>query len=624
MLLPMLIRAQEHNVANIFQIERDLFEKEPAAQGADSCVYITCPGQDETRIFAEHVAAQGEARRSAGKTAQDFSLFYVPRRSTVCEQILEGAGVLGHVRVVGQIELDLIPYDNDVLSLGIDSYFRELYLEEDTSSLYYVAQGLMRLQDTFGVIPTIKSKGTNARIIQEMLVRMRRDRGSDGAPSAAAGGGTIDSLLILDRSVDLVTPMRTQLTYEGLIDEQLGIANSMVKLSPETVSGEGAPPPGRGGGGAARKTRPYPLNSDDTLYHDIRNANFGVLSAKLQAQAALLQKIEDSRNDAHSVSQIKDFVKLLGRLQSDKKALLVHINVSQDISRATMNQPSGEFMTQIQREMAFTAGDDLRACQEYLEEAIFSKEPLQKVLRLLCLSSLTTDGLKQREYDAIRRDIIQSYGYPALFALNNLEKVGLFHLRGMLQSEGGGTGGGMTCPNGNWAKCKSQCKLIVDDLDEFNPNDISYAYSGYAPLSVRLVQLAHRTDEGNPFAALGARAPAWGQLDDILPGGPSSEITQQGTPGRPTAPPPVVDSSGGGGGRKAVTVVMFVGGVTYAEVSALRFMSQRDTQRQYVVATTQMIRCVRQGTITAPAAGWRPCRRMDGDCACTACETYHG
>jgi hypothetical protein len=61
--------------------------------------------------------------------------------------------------------------------------------------------------------------------------------------------------------------------------------------------------------------------------------------------------------------------------------------------------------------------------------------------------------------------------------------------------------------------------------------------------------------------------------------------------------------------------------VTYAEVSALRFMSQRDTQRQYVVATTQMIRCVRQGTITAPAAA---CRRMDGDCACTACETYHG
>lgn len=30
----------------------------------------------------------------------------------------------------------------------------------------------------------------------------------------------------------------------------------------------------------------------------------------------------------------------------------------------------------------------------------------------------------------------------------------------------------------------------MDDVDEFHPNDISYVYSGYAPLSVRLVQCA--------------------------------------------------------------------------------------------------------------------------------------
>jgi excinuclease UvrABC ATPase subunit len=36
----------------------------------------------------------------------------------------------------------------------------------------------------------------------------------------------IDSLVILDRTVDLVTPMCTQLTYEGLIDEVYGIHNS--------------------------------------------------------------------------------------------------------------------------------------------------------------------------------------------------------------------------------------------------------------------------------------------------------------------------------------------------------------------------------------------------------------
>lgn len=33
----------------------------------------------------------------------------------------------------------------------------------------------------------------------------------------------IDSLIILDRQVDMVTPLLTQLTYEGLIDELIGI-----------------------------------------------------------------------------------------------------------------------------------------------------------------------------------------------------------------------------------------------------------------------------------------------------------------------------------------------------------------------------------------------------------------
>lgn len=34
-----------------------------------------------------------------------------------------------------------------------------------------------------------------------------------------------DSLIVIDRRVDMITPLLTQLTYEGLIDELLGIKN---------------------------------------------------------------------------------------------------------------------------------------------------------------------------------------------------------------------------------------------------------------------------------------------------------------------------------------------------------------------------------------------------------------
>jgi len=41
----------------------------------------------------------------------------------------------------------------------------------------------------------------------------------------------VDTLILLDRAVDLVTPLCTQLTYEGLIDEVLGISNGSVELT---------------------------------------------------------------------------------------------------------------------------------------------------------------------------------------------------------------------------------------------------------------------------------------------------------------------------------------------------------------------------------------------------------
>jgi Sec1 family len=43
-------------------------------------------------------------------------------------------------------------------------------------------------------------------------------------------GGAIDAMVLLDRSVDLVSPLCTQLTYEGLIDEVFQIHNGIVQV----------------------------------------------------------------------------------------------------------------------------------------------------------------------------------------------------------------------------------------------------------------------------------------------------------------------------------------------------------------------------------------------------------
>ena len=52
-----------------------------------------------------------------------------------------------------------------------------------------------------------------------MMLRMRRELDIEEEAKVPE----IDDLIIIDRDVDMITPMCTQYTYEGLIDEMFSI-----------------------------------------------------------------------------------------------------------------------------------------------------------------------------------------------------------------------------------------------------------------------------------------------------------------------------------------------------------------------------------------------------------------
>ena len=68
---------------------------------------------------------------------------------------------------------------------------------------------------------------------------------------------------------------------------------------------------------------------------------------------------------------------------------------------------------------------------------------------------------------------IQAYGYQYLHSMNHLEAAGLLKVQ-----EGARA----------FSAIKQNLRLCNQEVDEKNPTDISYCYSGYAPLSVRLVE----------------------------------------------------------------------------------------------------------------------------------------
>ncbi len=62
---------------------------------------------------------------------------------------------------------------------------------------------------------------------RQKLANLLRRHHTSGTPqfSDIEPSDQVDSLIILDRSADWVTPMCTQLTYEGMLDEYVGIKN---------------------------------------------------------------------------------------------------------------------------------------------------------------------------------------------------------------------------------------------------------------------------------------------------------------------------------------------------------------------------------------------------------------
>ncbi|XP_052726912.1 vacuolar protein-sorting-associated protein 33 homolog isoform X2 [Vigna angularis] len=476
---------------------------------------------------------------------REYHVYFVPRRTVVCEKVLEEEK-LHHVVSIGEYPLYIVPMDEDVLSFELDLSYKECQVDGDTGSLWHIAKAIHKLEFSFGVIPNVRAKGKASVCVADILNRMQAEEPVNLSDIVVP---EINTLILLDREVDMVTPLCSQLTYEGLLDEFLHISNGSVELDASIMGLQQE----------GKKTK-VPLNSSDKLFKEIRDLNFEVVVQILRQKAtSMKQDYTEMTTTTQTVSELKDFVKKLNSLPEMTR----HINLAQHLSTFT-SKPS--FLGQLDMEHTIVESQSYDICFDYIEELIHKQEPLTRVLRLLILFSITNSGLPKKHFDYFRRELLHSYGFEHVAMLNNLEKAGLFKKQ---ESKS------------NWLTIKRALQLVVEDTDTANPNDIAYVFSGYAPLSIRLVQHAIRS--------------GWRPVEEILKllPGPHLETKRGGFSNSPsfdtlsgvsTSLAKVPD------GRRALVLVVFVGGVTFAEISALRFFStQEGMAYDLIIATTKIV-----------------------------------
>ncbi|KAE7997001.1 hypothetical protein FH972_001676 [Carpinus fangiana] len=313
---------------------------------------------------------------------REYYVYFVPRRAVACEKVLEEENI-HHLITVGEYPLYVVPLEEDVLSFELDLAYKESQVDGDTTSLWHIAKSIHKLEFSFGVVPNVRAKGKASVRVADILNRMQVEEPVNSSDMVVP---EINTLILLDREVDMVTPMCSQLTYEGLLDEFLRINNGSVELDSSIM---GAQQDG--------KKIKVPLNSSDKLFKEIRDLNFEVVVQILRQKAtSMKQDYTEMTTTTQTVSELKDFVRKLNSLPEMTR----HINLAQHLSTFT-SKPT--FLGQLDMEHTIVEAQSYDICFEYIEEMIHKQEPLVNVLRLLILFSITNSGLPKKHFDYLRQ-----------------------------------------------------------------------------------------------------------------------------------------------------------------------------------------------------------------------------
>ncbi len=238
-----------------------------------------------------------------------FHAFFCPQFTTMAKQLLEEARILKCIQV-HEMPYELIPLETDLLSMEDNLCLRNLLLGYSYVSLTMVKRSLQRLEALYGKIPLKFAKGAWSSIIYDSMEGKTKSSGKEGEATE------IDALIMIDRTVDLFTPLMTQMTYEGVIDELYGIKCGCIEVAnkvvdPESKESEGwmmvdedvKDPDGK---------RTLVLNSqEDIMFGECRDFGFNAMKDHFPKKYEEMKVMCEKKDSYKTVAEMTDYMKRL-------------------------------------------------------------------------------------------------------------------------------------------------------------------------------------------------------------------------------------------------------------------------------------------------------------------------
>merc|ERR1712223_1312365 len=247
-----------------------------------------------------------------------------------------------------------------------------------------IVDGLFAICVTLGTVPVIRCpKGNAAEFVAKKLDKKLREnlrdtRNSlflnDGGGMQGGGSGHFSFhrpvLVILDRQVDLATPLHHTWTYQALAHDVLHYSLNRVSL---VESDKGT--------GARRKTRVCDLDIKDQFWMSQKGSPFPLVAEKIE------EELEDYRSKEDDIKRMKSDMGLEGHGTENDAALGLLSDNTQKLTSAVSSLPAlleKKRLIDMHTSLATSILDQIKSRKLdlffELEEKIMSKQTLDKSL----------------------------------------------------------------------------------------------------------------------------------------------------------------------------------------------------------------------------------------------------
>ncbi|XP_025916544.1 vacuolar protein sorting-associated protein 33B isoform X2 [Apteryx rowi] len=523
---------KQHEVDKLYKVEN-----RPTSSTSDQFCFLVRPRIKTMKYIADIINADKMAGRS-----RKYKIIFSPQKFYACEMVLEEEGVFGDVSC-DEWSFYLLPLDDDIISMELPEFFRDYFLEGDHRWINCVARALQLLNSLYGPFSKAYGIGRCAKMSYELW----RDLEEESESDSQGRKPEIGNVFLMDR---------------GSVD-----------FGPDVTSSD--------------KSIKVLLNSQDKVFSQIRNEHFSSVFGFLSQKSRNLQAQYDRRRGM-DIKQMKNFVSQeLKGLKQEHRLLSLHIGACESIMKKKTKQ---DFQEMIKTEHSLLEGFDIRESTSFIEEHIDRQVSPIESLRLMCLLSITENGLIPKDYRSLKTQYLQSYGPEHLLTFHNLKRIGL-----LTEQSPGETltaveskvsklvtdraAGKITdafnslARKSNFRGISKKLGLIprVDgEYDLKMPRDMAYVFSGaYIPLSCKIIeQVLERK--------------SWLGLEEVLRLLNGNEFSVTESAGEDS---PAWES-------QRIILTVFLGGCTFSEIAALRFLG-KEKGYKFIFLTTAITNSAR-------------------------------